>query len=220
VHQTSGSNLEVKRLIKIPALVTLAVTLMRLGGELLHGPRLLFNSASGGAGALVGIVWLAPIFGVYFALKLVTAGHGPESPRRAVGLVFLGIAVVFVFSFAGSRLHLQQHFRERLIYLCMVVVAAALVAAPGWLALFRTLLAYAYAARIPVAILAFFALWRDWGTHYDALPPDLPEGMSLLAKYAWLGLLPQLIFWVATTILAGMLFGSLAAAIARAARHS
>jgi hypothetical protein len=220
VNEPSTTALDVKRLILVPALVTLAITAARLTGELMHGPRMFFNPDPGGPWAVVGIIWLAPIFGIYFALKLAAHGQGPKSLGRAVAFALLGVAVVFAFSFVGSLLHLQQNFRGRLLYLWMVVAVAALVTLPGWAALFRTLVAYAYAARVPVAVVMFFAFWRDWGTHYDAVPPDLPDGLGLLAKYVWLGFFPQLISWVGLTVLAGMLFGSLAAAIAHLARRA
>lgn len=212
--------LEIKRLVLVPALVTLAVTVVRLAGELFHGPRRFFNSDPGGPWAIVGIIWLAPIFGVYFALKLAAHGQGPKSLGRSVGFAWLGVAVIFTFSYVGGAiLHLQQNFWGRLLYFCAVVAVAALVTARGWGALFRTLVAYAYAARVPVAVLTFFAFWRDWGTHYDAVPPDLPDGLGLLAKWVWLGLFPQLIYWVGLTVIAGMLFGSLAAGISRLAHR-
>jgi hypothetical protein len=40
----------------------------------------------------------------------------------------------------------------------LVIVAAAALQFPAWLALFKVLLAYGYAARIPVAIVMFFAI--------------------------------------------------------------
>jgi hypothetical protein len=214
VNESSTTSLEIKRLILVPALVTLAVTVTRLAGELEHGPRRFFNSAPGGAWAIVGIIWLAPIFGIYFALKLVARGQTPKSLGRAVGFALLGLAVVLVFSVVGSLLHLQQHFWGRLLYFWAVVAAAAFVTMPGWKALFRTLAAYAYAARVPVAVVMLFAFLGDWKTHYDAIPPNLPEGLSLFTKYLWLGFFPQLILWVGATVIAGMLFGSFAAVIA------
>jgi hypothetical protein len=221
VNQPSASALAIKELIFVPALITLAVTIVRLAGELLHGPQILFNSDAGGAWAVVGIVWLVPVLGVYFALKLAAHGHGPATVGRglaAVGCALLGLLIVVVCSHVGSQLKIQQNFCGRLVYIWIVVLVAALVTFPGWPALFRTLAAYAYAARLPVAVVMFFAFWRDWGTHYDAMPSDMPEGLSLLAKYLWLGLFPQLIFWVGLTILVGMFFGSLAGLLARLAR--
>ncbi len=41
---------------------------------------------------------------------------------------------------------------------------AAIVTLPGWPALFKTLLAYGYAARIPVAIVMFFAFRGNWAS--------------------------------------------------------
>jgi len=46
------------------------------------------------------------------------------------------------------------------------------------------------------------------------VPPDAPT-LGLIAKYLWLGFVPQLVLWVAFTILAGMLLGTVAAGIAR-----
>jgi hypothetical protein len=82
------------------------------------------------------------------------------------------------------------------------------------------MLAYAYSARVPVAILMFFAIRGGWGTHYDAAPSDMPAGMALLPKYLRLGFFPQLILWVGFTTVSGMLFGSVAAALARLARRT
>ena len=80
-------------LILIPAVITLAVTILRLVGELRHWPRALFNPDAGGPGALVGISWLPLVFGIYFALKLIQAGDGPVSPLRAILHVIAGVVV-------------------------------------------------------------------------------------------------------------------------------
>jgi len=61
---------EYGKLIFVPALITLAITLLRLGAELLNLPSWLANKNVGGIGALIGISWLPPILGVYFARKL------------------------------------------------------------------------------------------------------------------------------------------------------
>ncbi len=218
--ETPQTRLDIKRLILVPALVTLAVTVLRLAGELAHGSRRFFNPEPGGPWAIIGIIWLAPIFGIYFALKLRACAQGPKSYGRALGFMALGVAVVVGLSFAGARLLHPYAFRERLVFAWGIFVLAAILTLPGWPALFRTLLAYSYAARAPVAVVMFFAFWRKWGTHYDAIPPDLPHGLGLLTKYLWLGFFPQLIVWVAFTVLVGMLFGSLAASVAHLACRS
>jgi hypothetical protein len=64
----------------------------------------------------------------------------------------------------------------------------------------------------------FFAYRYNLGTHYDAVPPDLPAGIGFWPKHQWLAFFAQLVFWVATTIVIGMLCGSVAAGIAQAMR--
>jgi hypothetical protein len=204
----------VGRLILVPALITLAVTGLRLVGELLRWNPTFFSRQAGGALAIVGIVWLVPIFGVYFARKLVAAGEGPAGAGRALGLAFLGLAFVPAAIFLGRALKLS--FLAVLPLLAMASLLGAFVASRGWPALGRVLGAYALAARIPVALLMLVAMRANWGTHYELGPPKMPE-MSLLAKWALIGLLPQLTFWVAFTVVVGVLFGSVAAMIGRRA---
>jgi hypothetical protein len=74
----------------VPGLITLTVTLLRLAGELLHWSKTWFNPEQGGFLAVVGIVWLAPSFGIYFALKLSGAGQGPEHLGHAIVHAILG----------------------------------------------------------------------------------------------------------------------------------
>ncbi len=45
------NDVSIKKLILVPALITLAVTLLRLTGELMHWSKALFNPAAGGGGA-------------------------------------------------------------------------------------------------------------------------------------------------------------------------
>ena len=149
----------IKKLIAIPALITLAVTLLRLVGEFMNLPAWLASKEAGGAGALIGIAWLAPVFGVYFAGKL-----------------------------AG---------------------------APGklWKNLLKTLFAYGLAARIPVILIMAFAIFGNWGTHYDAFPPDMAD-MSPMMKFLFGAVVAQLVFWVCIwTVGTGMLAGLIASKI-------
>ena len=206
------NRLPLPRLILAPGLITLAVTLVRLVGELQRWPEIFFNRTMGGS--VIAITWLAPIFGIYFALKLDNSGSPPKSYLRAIGYAVLGVIVLVVFAFAPSILRIQHGFYGRLIYGWTFFAVSALLTFRGWPELFKTLLAYGYAARIPVALIMFFAYRGNWGTHYDAVPSDVPA-LGLIAKYLWLGFFPQLVFWVAFTILAGMLFGTIAAGIAR-----
>jgi len=205
----SNSYIDYKRLILWPAVVTLAVTLVRLAGELLHGPSWLFNPKAGGGFALVGIVWLAPIVGIYFARKLAAEGHGPKSKTLAVQTAALGVILVIVVALGAARIPISNPYLQVALLLWGPVAVAAVGQLLAWPALARTLFAYAFAARVPVAILMFFAMLGDWGTHYDAVPENFHEA-SFGLKYLWLGLLPQLVFWVGFTVLIGALFGSAA----------
>jgi hypothetical protein len=205
------------RLILVPALITLAVTGLRLLGELLRWNPTFFSRQAGGAGAIVGIVWLVPIFGVYFARKLVAAGEGPAGAGRALGLAFLGLALVPAAVFLARALSLPILWAVP--FLGVASLVGAFIASRGWPALGRVLGAYALAARIPVALLMLVAMIGNWGTHYELGPPDLPP-MGLFAKWVAIGLFPQLTFWIAFTIVVGTIFGSVAAMIGRRAQSA
>ncbi len=210
---TSGSRPSITQLILVPAVITLAITILRLVGELQHWSRVLFNPSAGGGAAVVGIAWLPFIFGPYFALKLASAGEGPKSVGKAIGFAVLGIAVAVSGGFLGFAPKLQ--FPGKLLVGLVVIAAAAAIQIPAWPPFAKTLLAYAYAARIPVAIVMFFAIQGNWGTHYDALPPNYNGPMELLPKYLFIGVIPQLVFWVAYTVVLGALVGTIVAAVAR-----
>lgn len=216
----SGTRPSIFRLILVPGIITLAVTLLRLLGELQHWSKVLFNPEAGGSWSIIGITWLAPILGIYFAARLSSDGQGPASAWRANGCAILAVVVIIALAYLGSVQHIQRDFRGRLIYIWLVSAIAALVTLPGWPTLFKAMVAYGYAARIPVAALMFFAFRGNWGTHYDALPPDMPPGYGLWGKYFLLGFFPQLIFWVAYTVVSGMLLGSITAAVFRLIRRA
>jgi len=210
VEMNSSSRVPITRLILIPSAITLAVTLLRLIGELQHWSPTLFNPAPGGGGAIMGITWLVLIFGVYFALKLSVAGEGPARIGKATLFAVLGFVAMIAGAFVGFAHQIQ--FPGKVVIGLLVIVAATALQFFAWPALFKVLLAYGYAARIPVAIVMFFAIRGNWGTHYDALPPDFPE-KSFWPKYLQIALVPQLVFWIAFTVIIGTLFGSIATAI-------
>ncbi|PYV86618.1 MAG: hypothetical protein DMG05_19235 [Acidobacteria bacterium] len=209
-QMNSGGGSGIARLILVPSVITLMVTILRLIGELQHWSSVWFNPGAGGGGAIMGITWLVPIFGVYFALKLSGPGERPERVGRAIMLAVLGFLVMVGGTFITFAPPIQ--FPGKVVAGFLLMAAAAALQLPAWPALFKTLLAYGYAARIPVALVMFFAIQGHWGTHYDALPPGFSE-MSFWATYVRIGLLPQLIFWVVFTVIVGSLFGSIATAI-------
>jgi hypothetical protein len=195
-----------RSLVLVPALITLAVTIVRLVGELQGWSPRFFSREAGGPGAIVGIVWLVPVFGVYFAAKLAKAGAVPGAGRviAHAALAFLLMALSVV---AASRMIANRNVQ--FIVFMIAAVVAAWVAYRGWPALGRVLLAYGLAARVPVMLVMLVAIYARWGTHYDVAPPGLPA-MAALPKWFFIGMLPQLFLWVPFTIYVGALFGGLA----------
>ena len=210
---TSTSKPGIVQLITVPALITLAITVLRLVGERQGWSTIWFSPKAGGGLAPIGIVWLVPIFGVYFAVKLSSAGDAPAKAGRVALFALLGLAVSvvgFVIAFLISKP--GALLAQAVVGIASIV--AIIVQRKVWPALFKTLLAYAYAARIPVAVIMFFAIRGNWGTHYDGPPPNFPADMSWFPKFILIGAIPQLVFWIVFTVIFGMLFGAMGLAIA------
>jgi hypothetical protein len=207
----SGTNahteLSTSRLILAPAVITLAVTLLRLVGELQHWSKTWFNPEPGGFLAVVGIVWLAPVFGIYFALKLSGAGQGPERVGHAIAHAILG-AILLAAGFYLFNGGVIRGLRGIVVMWALATLGGVLQW-PRWQSLFKVLLAYGYAARVPVAIVMALATWAGWQSHYSAAVP----GESKLEMYFLAAFIPQLVWWVAFTIVTGSLFGTLATAV-------
>src|SRR5688572_23702207 len=198
------------RLILVPAVITLAVTLARLAGELLGGPGSLFSREAGGQAALVGIVWLIPLFGIYFGLRLARAGRGPASAGRAAGFALLAFALNSALGFGAFAL-VKSPVGQLGIFALTSWIAIA-VARPGWPSLWRVLLAYGFAARAPVLIVMLVSIFGGWDTHYAKPRPDFPP-MGPWGLFFWTALLPQFSVWIYLTVVGGMMFAALAAAV-------
>ena len=203
---------ELRSLVLIPSLVTLGVTLLRLTGELFHWSERFFSRAAGGAFALVGIVWLVPVFGVVFGLRLVRAGHPPPRSGRAVLAGFLGVLALPLLVTLWARLGFPPV--AQVLAFCAGYAVVAWFAAKSWPALAKTLFAYGLLARIPVAAIMLIAIFANWGTHYELGRPDLPPLEPPLVKWLVIGLAPQLGLWLSFTVIVGLLFGAIAAAVA------
>ena len=205
-----------KRLILVPAIITLGVTFLRLIGELNGWSPALFNPAAGGGFALVGIWWLAPVFGAYFALKL--SGSGVHvSAGRTIAFAVLALASFLVVAFGlGALLGVDPNVPTVQSFLTIIVgsLVALAVVYKGTPELSKVLLAYALAARIPVVAVMFFAILGSWGTHYDVAPPGFPQ-VGAVSKWFQIGLVPQLTIWIAYTLVAGAFVGGVALALAR-----
>jgi hypothetical protein len=81
-----------------------------------------------------------------------------------------------------------------------------MIARPGWPALWRVLMAYAFSARVPVLLIMLVSIFGGLDTHYAKLRPDFPpKGPAGL--FFWTGLLPQLSGWIFVTVVGGFIFG-------------
>lgn len=208
-----NSRTSIFRLIFIPSVITLGVTLLRLVGELQNWPSVLFNRGAGGGFALVGITWLAFVFGVYFALKLAGTEDDQPGAGRIVGFALLGLVILFAGLFLGFGI--KAKFPGKIVIGLVLIIAGALTPFLGWKALAKVLLAYGYAARIPVVILMYFAMRGNWGTHYDAISPGFPENVDFWTKYVQLAVIPQMFMWIGFTTVMGSLLGGIALALTR-----
>lgn len=204
------SPLPIRQWITIPAIITLAITLSRLFGELLNLSPSFFSREGGGAGALIGIVWLVPIFGVHFALKLKALGDVPLGLGKAFAFVIVAFAAPLVAGSLGPKPPALQG----IVVTCIVFLFAILIARPAWPSLARVLWAYALTARVPVILVMLAAILGSWGTHYDVPPPNFPA-VSPIVKWLLIGVFPQLTLWMGFTVIVGMFFGLLAVAVSR-----
>ena len=216
-----GKSISITSLITIPALITLGITILRLVGELEHWPKPWFNAAAGGGGAIVGISWLPIIFGPYFALKLAGAGDRPSSVGKAAGFAVLGLVVLVLGGVLAGATHMHLSILTLVAFLVMLV--AAFIPGIGWRSLGNTLLAYAFAARIPVLIVMFLAMrgngGQGWGTHYDVVPDTFAQA-SFARKFIYAAILPQMTAWIGWTVVVGSILGVIVVAIARRGKQA
>ncbi len=207
--ETGSGKKSIVQLILVPSLITLAITVLRLEGELHHWGSPWFNSSAGGGGAIIGISWLPIVFGPYFALKLAGSGEGTSSYGKAVGMTIGGLMVMVL---GGFVLFKSGNSAVLGILGFVLTLVAAFVARLGWRSLGSALIAYAFAARIPVLIVMFFAMRGGWGTHYDAVEARFAAA-PLWTKFFYEAFLPQMMLWIGYTAVVGSLFGEIVAAI-------
>jgi hypothetical protein len=192
--------------------VTLAITALRLTGELLDWTPAFFNRSVGGGGAIVGIIWLVPIFGAYFGYRLASQPLGPPAIGRALGWDLAAMAVLASFLALGfSR---PTASVSQFLAIGVGCWAAIAVAWRGWPLLVATLLRYGLLARLPVTVVILLGILGDWKTHYDTPPPGLPE-MGPVARWVAIGVIPQLTLWMAVTTVLGLLVAVPVGALAR-----
>jgi len=195
----------------VPFVITLAVTVLRLMGELNQWSKFWFNPDAGGGAAPIGISWLPPIFGLYFGWKLAKAGQAPPKAGRTILWAISGFALMIVCGYVATLLKVPA-IGMGIVFGAASILGAYMAYLP-WPAMGRLQFAYALVARVPVAVLMLFAIYGNWGTHYDVAPPDFPQ-MGLFSKWLIIGLLPQLTVWIAYTMIVGAIFGAIMAKLA------
>jgi hypothetical protein len=215
-------SVSISSLVTVPALITLGITILRLAGELEHWPKPWFSTAAGGGAAIVGISWLPLVFGPYFALKLAGAGDGPSSYGKAIGFALCGLLVLVLGAVILGVVTTLHHPGLSVIGF-LVMLLAAFVPGMGWRSLGNTLLAYAFAARIPVLVVMFLAMrgngGRGWGTHYDAVAPTLANA-PFATKFFYEAVLPQITLWIGWTVVWGSILGIIFASLYRRGKQT
>lgn len=197
------------KIIAGPVLISVVITALRLTGELLGWSGDWFSKATGGIQPsgwtwLVGITWLPVLFGPWFALQLRRDGAEPPSGLRVLVIAVAGATLALV----GLRTLLPAlglPFPPVLIVAWAIMAAAAALQLVGWPALFQVLLAYGLASRLVVTLVMLFAMWGDWGTHYDYVGMPAQFQMPFLSRFLWLAFFPQLVFWTGFTVVLGSL---------------
>jgi hypothetical protein len=160
----------------------------------------------------VGIVWLIPLVAVYFALALTPRGASAMPALRALGWAALAFFGISALTFAGF--YLVPNPLGQLAILTVTTWIGILLArraAPG---LWRVLLAYGFAARVPVLIVMAISIFGGLDTHYAKPGPDFPP-MGPLGLFLWTALLPQFSVWIWMTVAGGLLVAALTLLVTR-----
>jgi len=196
------------------ALVSLGLTLLRLYGELHGWSPLLFSRDAGGRFALVGIAWLVPLLGIWFALRLQEQGRTPARSGRALLLSFVGLVLLAAPGPIVGDPDSSIPPSGKIALLNGSVLVGAALAFVGWKELGRSLVAFGYLSRLPVVVVMYVAMQKNWGTHFEKGMPGLPE-MEFFLKWLVIAVLPQFVTWICYTVIVGSLFGALTAVLHR-----
>jgi len=200
----------------------LVVTILRLVGELQGWNDSWFSNVAPSGGfkpGFMGLVWLIPIFGFWFGLRLRRATGEPPKVGKAALRFLIGAAILIggFFGLTAAGLIVMPDATnpgepKGLGYSLALAGLAAIVMCTAWWRLAKTLIVYAFLARIPVVAVTYLALRNGWETHYTRLPvgTTLPEGVDSFTFLAT----PQMTFWIVSTLMLGGLFGCLGAVVA------
>ncbi len=198
--------------IAIAAVVSAAVSGLRLYGELEGWSETWFSRQPGGS-SLLGVTWLVPIFGFWFGRRLAKGGNRPASAGKSLLLCVLGLLLTFAVFFVLMGTELVPDFGTRGLLLAIATPACGLLALLAWPRAYLANLFYGLLARAPVVLIQYVAIEHGWGTHYEKGPPPPapqdPESVLFALTLA------QCTFWpFAWTTLVGGIFAALGAATA------
>ena len=204
-----AERVSIGRLILWPSVITLLITAVRLIGEWQGW----INRQSGGAGALLGIVWLVFVFGAWFGIRLSRSGSLPR-PRRAwpyAALLLLALFGVAAWQFgpiasAGAEVTFER-LRAAVLAIMVFAVPIALVTFFLWPRLAMTMAIYGLIARAGVVAATAVAKAAGWDTHYTKFGPSglEREFTDTIASAA----IAQFGLWVPVTIVGGVFVGTL-----------
>lgn len=214
----------IMKMVLVPAIITLIVSIVRLVGELNGWNPDVFSTGAPGAEdtkpGWLGISYLVPIFGLWFGLRLrKTTGQPSNIGRSALTLVIAAAVLVGGFVLCMHLELITLPDKEKpgqptgLMYSLSLVGISALIIIAAWPRLALTLLVYGVLARIPIIVITWLAIDKGWDTHHV----KLPEGTILAdeaERFTYLAM-PQVTFWIVFTMLFGGLFGCLGAKLGK-----
>jgi hypothetical protein len=206
----SNSPASLPRAVGIAAAVTLAVTLVRLLGEMQQWAPRVFDVRPGGGLSPFGITWLVLPFGFWFGRRLALVGQRPRSTAAACVWLLLGIALG-VAGFVGAFV-VTLDWRMRSLLANTAAVLAGLLAFRAWPRAYVVLAAYGALARLPVIVVQYVSIECGWLNHFAKGPPgsDPQHALLLLLTAA------QCLLWpLGWTTLVGGLAAVLGAATCR-----
>lgn len=200
------------RLVLVAGAITLAITGVRLWGELEGWDERWFARSAGGGAAIVGISWLVILFGFLFGRRLAQNGRRPASAGKALLLPLLGFGVP-IATMMVCRQVLDLPFADCVLPFFASAWVGALLALLAWPTLFAVNLLYGILARAPVVAVTYWAVAQGWDTHYTKPAPDSPPMQGNELAF-WLSA-AQVGFWIPFTITIGGMFGALGAVLTR-----
>jgi hypothetical protein len=197
------------RMVAWPAVLTLLVSVLRLVGEWAGWAPGFFDRGFGGGASPIGIVWLIPVFGWWFGVRLARSGEWPANVERAVliplVLPMLGVVIVLL------DVCISVTFDRTCCLSLVGGPVAMLLSATAWPRLWRVMALYAVLARLPVVVIPFLAVHFEWGTHYEHALPHLSEQVAVPKSVALA--LVQLLIWIPVTVVVGVLAGAIGAGL-------